>query len=269
MKPRKSLVTIKQMPTARSAALDAYFRDVNRYKMVTPQEEVELIQAYKEGDRKAGEKLVMANLRFVVSVAKQYSNTGAPLGDLISAGNIGLIRAMERFDETRGFKFISYAVWWIRQSILQEVANNGRAIRLPLNVININAKHRRETGEDLPEIALLHVGSLNHKVADGEFEFGDLLQSDAFPKPDELVIGQPMVHNLIDKLSPREQIIVRMRYGIGSNGEEATYDEIASALGTDLTRERIRQIHMKALRKLKVYARRVKPELLDESNGNR
>ena len=269
MKPKKSLVTIKQMPTARSMALDAYFRDVNKYKMVTPQEEVELIRAYKDGDRMAGEKLVLANLRFVVSVAKQYSNNSAPLADLISAGNMGLVRAMERFDETRGFKFISYAVWWIRQSILQEMANNGRPIRLPLNVINLNNKHRRETGEDLPEIAALHVGSPNHKVGDDNMELIDLMKSSAFPSPDEFIIDKPMVHSLIEKLTPREQVVVRLRYGIDRNGEESTYEEIAAALGTDLTRERIRQIHVKAMRKLKSIARRVNPELLNDTNADR
>lgn len=258
----KSLIVITQMTTRRTASIDSYFREVNKYDLITPEREVELMEAYMDGDESAGDELILANLRFVVSVAKQYSGYGMPLADLISAGNYGLIKAVKKFDHTKGFKFISYAVWWIRQAILAELAANGRTIRLPLNVISANSKHKKITGEDMPEVTALQVGSLNHKIGDDmSMEVADVMESKTFAPPDEVIANKPAIHYYVEKLPPRERDIVKMRYGIGYKAEH-TYDEISMEL--DLTRERIRQIHVNALKRLRHLIRNVNPEILYE-----
>jgi RNA polymerase primary sigma factor len=261
-KSKKQIVTIKQMPTNRTASINLYFNDVKKYRLLNSQEEVDLIVAYKNGDARAGEKIITANLRFVISVAKQFINTGVPLADLISAGNIGLMHAVERFDHSLKFKFISYAVWWIRQSILQEITNHSRPIKLPANIHQKNMRHRRMFGEDLPEIAQLHVRSYNHKIGDDGMEYLDLLVDDgSFDAPDSVEFGEINLHKIINRLTPRERDIIRLRYGIGVPNEHS-YDDIIKELDLDLTKERVRQIHFAALRKLKWYSKHVKKESL-------
>lgn len=261
-KPMKSLITIKHSITKRNETLDAYFREVNKYKLLSSEEEISLVRKFRAGDVAAGEKVVYANLRFVISVAKVYENRGLPLADLISAGNLGLVKALRRFDEVRGWKFISYAVWWIRQCILQDLAENGRMIRLPLNVTTKNNKHWKQTGEDLPGLADLRVMSLDITFEDSGDSPMDLLRDYDTPAPDDFTLGKPMVHELIKKLNPREQEIIRMRYGIGYT-EPMTYDIIAIELDEHkpCSIERIRQIHDKAIRRLKAYARLTNKEI--------
>lgn len=252
----KDLVINKSVPTQRSSMLDAYFREVNKYDLVSPNEEVELINAYQAGDEAAGEKIILANLRFVISVAKQHMNGSVQLHDLISAGNIGLIRALQRFDTTRGFKFISYAVWWIRQAMLSEIANNGAMIRVPLNVINTNNKYKKEhDGDDMPHIAALKVSSMSAKVGpNNDIEIGDLLMSDAFKSPDDFNVGMPDIYRFVSRLKRQEQLVIKMKYGLDGYRDHS-FTEIAMLLGDDdnpLSTERIRQIHSSAIRRLKV-----------------
>lgn len=253
---KKQIVQIKQMPTKRTPSLNLYFNDVNKYRIMSASEEIETIRAYKNGDESAGTKLIYSNLRFVISVAKQYSMVDVPLSDLISAGNIGLLKAVERFDESRGFKFISYAVWWIRQAVLHEISENSRMIKLPYNVHSANVKHRRKYGEDLPQISDLRVSSYNRKTADDEMEMLELIPDNDVTSPDDIFSTDTILHRMIERLHPREREIVKMKYGIGYD-KEHTYDEICSILNLGLTKERIRQIHFAALRKLKYYSRSV------------
>lgn len=252
----KDLVINKSVPTQRSSMLDAYFREVNKYDLVSPSEEVELINAYQAGDEAAGEKIILANLRFVISVAKQHMNGSVQLHDLISAGNIGLIRALQRFDTTRGFKFISYAVWWIRQAVLSEIADNGKMIRVPLNVLTMNNRYRKEhEGEDMPHIAALKVSSISIKVGPNEdTELGELLVSDMFKSPDDFNVGKPDIYRYVSRLKRQEQIVIKMRYGLDGYRDHS-FSEIAMLIGDGddpLSTERIRQIHGSAIRRLKV-----------------
>lgn len=266
--------------TTRSETLDKYLQDISRQPMISVNEEVELAQRIRQGDRVALEKLTCANLRFVVSVAKQYQNQGLSLSDLINEGNIGLLKAAEKFDETRGFKFISYAVWWIRQSILQALAEQSRNIRLPLNQVGLLNKiskesaqfeqryERRPTSEELSDIldipaekideALNHSGS--SLSIDAPFEEGesnsllDVLPSSATPTTDKSLMNESLateIDRALSTLSEREKEILQMLFGIGC--QEMTLEEIGDHFG--LTRERVRQVKEKALRRLRSTSR--------------
>ena len=223
----RQLKITKSITNRESASLDKYLQEIGREDLITVEEEVELAQAIKKGDRKALEKLTKANLRFVVSVAKQYQNQGLSLPDLINEGNLGLIKAAEKFDETRGFKFISYAVWWIRQSILQALAEQSRIVRLPLN----------------------QVGSLNKigKVL-SRFEQENERRPSAEELAEELDIPvDKITDRALATLTERESDIIKMFFGIGC--QEVTLEEIGDKFG--LTRERVRQIKEKAIRRLR------------------
>lgn len=259
-----------------SASLEKYLQEIGHEDLLTVDEEVELAQRIRKGDRKAREKLIKANLRFVVSVAKQYQNQGLSLSDLINEGNEGLIKAAEKFDETRGFKFISYAVWWIRQSILQAIAEQSRIVRLPLNQVGSVNKINRELNRfeqenerrpsideiaekiDLPEdkiedaikITGRHV-SIDAPFAEGEENsFLDILQNDDSPSADNILVKESL-HNEITRvlatLNNRERQIIEAFFGI--NQPEMTLEEIGNKFG--LTRERVRQIKEKAIRRLR------------------
>ncbi len=271
---------ISKSITTRNETLDKYLQEISREPMITVNEEVELAQRIRQGDRVALEKLTCANLRFVVSVAKQYQNQGLSLSDLINEGNIGLLKAVEKFDETRGFKFISYAVWWIRQSILQALAEQSRNIRLPLNqggLLNKISKEsaqfeqryeRRPTSEELSDIldipaekideALSHSGS--PLSVDAPFEEGesnsllDVLPNGDSPTTDKALMNESLateIDRALSTLSEREKEILQMLFGIGC--QEMTLEEIGDHFG--LTRERVRQVKEKALRRLRNTSR--------------
>ena len=250
-------------------------------ELLTPEEEVELARKIKQGDRKSLDRMTKANLRFVVSVAKQYQNQGLTLGDLINEGNVGLIKAAERCDETRGFKFISYAVWWIRQSILQSLAEQSRIVRLPLNKIGTLNKINRtfskleqdfEREPSVEEIALAldlspddikmtmrtsgrHV-SMDAPIQQGEDStLIELLESEGTPQPDQNLMNESLkreIERALGTLTKREADIIRYYYGIGLR-VSANLEEIAAKF--DLTRERVRQIKEKSIRRLKHTSR--------------
>lgn len=256
--------------------LDKYLQEIGREELISVSEEVELAQRIKKGDQKALDKLVRANLRFVVSVAKQYQNQGLPLPDLINEGNLGLIRAAQKFDETRGFKFISYAVWWIRQSILQALAEQSRIVRLPLNQVGSLNKitkevtkfeqenERKPSPEELADRLDIPVDKISDSLkvsgrsisVDAPFVEGednsllDVLANDDSPMADRS-LNQESLSKEIDRalrqLYDREREILKMFFGIGC--QEMTLEEIGAKF--DLTRERVRQIKEKAIRRLK------------------
>ena len=257
-------------------ALEKYLSEIGREELLTSEEEVELAQRIRKGDRKALDRLTKANLRFVVSVAKQYQNQGLTLSDLINEGNLGLIRAAEKFDETRGFKFISYAVWWIRQSILQAIAEQSRIVRLPLNQVGsvnkinrILSKFEQENERkpsvdeiaertDIPEekVGEAMMVSGRHVSVDAPFVDGeensllDVLVNDNAPMADKQLLLESLrteIASLLQSLNDRERKVVRAFYGIGE--PELTLEEIGNKYG--LTRERVRQIKEKAIRRLR------------------
>lgn len=259
-----------------SASLDKYLQEIGHEELLSVDEEVELAQKIKKGDRQALERLTRANLRFVVSVAKQYQNQGLSLPDLINEGNVGLIKAAEKFDETRGFKFISYAVWWIRQSILQAIAEQSRIVRLPLNQVGSVNKINRELNKfeqeherrpsvneiadriDLPEEKVEEAMKANnrHVSMDAPFVDGednsllDVLADNDMPMADKALVQESLrkeIDRAIDLLNDREQKVVRAFFGIGS--PEMTLEEIGDKY--NLTRERVRQIKEKAIRRLR------------------
>ena len=259
-----------------SASLDKYLQEIGHEELLSVDEEVELAQKIKKGDRQALERLRRANLRFVVSVAKQYQNQGLSLPDLINEGNVGLIKAAEKFDETRGFKFISYAVWWIRQSILQAIAEQSRIVRLPLNQVGSVNKINRELNKfeqeherrpsvneiadriDLPEEKVEEAMKANnrHVSMDAPFVDGednsllDVLADNNMPMADKALVQESLrkeIDRAIDLLNDREQKVVRAFFGIGS--PEMTLEEIGDKY--NLTRERVRQIKEKAIRRLR------------------
>ena len=259
-----------------SASLDKYLQEIGHEELLSVDEEVELAQKIKKGDRQALERLTRANLRFVVSVAKQYQNQGLSLPDLINEGNVGLIKAAEKFDETRGFKFISYAVWWIRQSILQAIAEQSRIVRLPLNQVGSVNKINRELNKfeqeherrpsvdeiadriDLPEEKIEEAMKANnrHVSMDAPFVDGednsllDVLADSNMPMADKALVQESLrkeIDRAIDLLNDREQKVVRAFFGIGS--PEMTLEEIGDKY--NLTRERVRQIKEKAIRRLR------------------
>lgn len=273
----RQLKITKSITNRESASLDKYLQEIGREDLITVEEEVELAQRIRNGDRAALEKLTRANLRFVVSVAKQYQNQGLSLPDLINEGNLGLIKAAEKFDETRGFKFISYAVWWIRQSILQALAEQSRIVRLPLNQVGSLNKinkafskfeqenERRPSPEELAEQLDIPVDKITdtmkvsgrHISVDAPFVEGednsllDVMINDDSPNADRVLINESLTKEiervLIHTLSERERDIVKKFFGIGV--PEMTLEEIGDEFG--LTRERVRQIKEKAIRKLR------------------
>lgn len=272
----RQLKITKSITNRESAALDKYLQEISKEELISVEEEVELAQRIKKGDTRALERLTRANLRFVVSVAKQYQNQGLTLPDLINEGNVGLIKAAEKFDETRGFKFISYAVWWIRQSILQAIAEQSRIVRLPLNQVGSVNKINRvlskfeqenerrpsvdEISEhlDLPKDKIDEAMSVNgrHVSVDAPFSDGedntllDVLVGDDTPATDrELVIEslRSEINTALKILTVRERNVIEAFFGI--NCPEMTLEEIGAKFG--LTRERVRQIKEKAIRRLR------------------
>ncbi len=272
----RQLKISKSITNRESASLDKYLQEIGREQLVSVDEEVELAQRIKQGDQAALEKLTRANLRFVVSVAKQYQNQGLSLPDLINEGNLGLIKAAEKFDETRGFKFISYAVWWVRQSILQALAEQSRIVRLPLNQVGslnkINKAYskfeqeneRKPSTEELAETLDLPADKVQdtlrvsgrHVSVDAPFTDGeensllDVLVNPDSPNADRGLINESLsreIDRALSTLPERESDIVKSFFGIGC--QEMTLEEIGEKFG--LTRERVRQIKEKAIRRLR------------------
>ena len=272
----RQLKITKSITDRGSEALDKYLQEIAKEELVTMEEEVELARRIREGDRKALERLTKANLRFVVSVAKQYQNQGLSLPDLINEGNVGLIKAAEKFDETRGFKFISYAVWWIRQSILQALAEQSRIVRLPLNQVGAAGKISRimnkfeqenerhpsvneiEEQIDLPKDKIdealnlsTHHVSMDAPFADGdENSLLDVLVNEDSPTADRQLVLESLkteIDSMLKLLNERERNILQAFFGI--NQSELTLEEIGVKYG--LTRERVRQIKEKAIRRLR------------------
>ena len=242
----RQLKISKSITNRESASLDRYLQEIGREELITIEEEVELAQAIKRGDRRALDKMTRANLRFVVSVAKQYQNQGLSLPDLINEGNLGLIKAAEKFDETRGFKFISYAVWWIRQSILQALAEQARIVRLPLNQVGTLNKIT-----DTLKVSGRHI-SVDAPFVEGEDNsLLDVLVNEDAPNADRSLMNESLsreIDHVLSKLSEREAEIVKLFFGIGGH-QEMTLEEIG--LKFNLTRERVRQIKEKAIRRLR------------------
>ena len=272
----RQLKITKQITNRESEALEKYLQEIGKEELISVDEEVELAQRIRKGDRKALERLTRANLRFVVSVAKQYQNQGLSLPDLINEGNLGLIKAAEKFDETRGFKFISYAVWWIRQSILQAIAEQSRIVRLPLNQVGALNKISKELNRfeqenerrpsveelsekiDLPEDKIDEAMNVNahHVSVDAPFADGednsllDIMVNDNSPMADKQLVMESLrteIANALKVLNDRERKIIEAYFGIGQ--PELTLDEIGAKMG--LTRERVRQIKEKAIRRLR------------------
>ena len=277
----RQLKITKQVTNRETASLDKYLQEIGKVDLITAEEEVELAQRIREGDQIALEKLTKANLRFVVSVAKQYQNQGLSLPDLINEGNLGLIKAAQRFDETRGFKFISYAVWWIRQSILQALAEQSRIVRLPLNKIgSINKinkayasiEQEEERAPSASEIAsFLDMSeadvkesqrnsgrpvSMDAPLVEGEdSNLYDVLRSGESPNPDRALLNASLsieIERALETLTPREADVIRLYFGLESK-QALTLEEIGERF--DLTRERVRQIKEKAIRRLKHASR--------------
>lgn len=279
----RQLKISKQVTNRETASLDKYLQEIGRVELITADEEVELARRIRAGDQRALEKLTKANLRFVVSVSKQYQNQGLSLPDLINEGNLGLIKAGQRFDETRGFKFISYAVWWIRQSILQALAEQSRIVRLPLNKIgSINKINKtfskleqdfeREPSpeeisqlldiseqdvKDAMKITGRHV-SMDAPLATGDENAGsmyDVMEAEDSPSPENGLLHESLrreIERALHTLTSREADVVRLYFGLGDE-HALTLEEIGERF--DLTRERVRQIKEKAIRRLKHTSR--------------
>ena len=277
----RQLKISKQITNRESQSLDKYLQEIGKVDLLTPDEEVDLAKRIREGDQLALEKLTKANLRFVVSVAKQYQNQGLSLGDLINEGNLGLIKAAQRFDETRGFKFISYAVWWIRQSILQALAEQSRIVRLPLNRVGslnkisktfseLEQKFEREPSPDeLAEVLEVTTKEVvdtmkisgRHVSMDAPFVQGeensllDVLENDQEEKPDTGLMNDSLrreVQRALSTLTQREADVITLYFGL--NGEHSmTLEETGEKF--NLTRERVRQIKEKAIRRLRHTSR--------------
>ncbi len=277
----RQLKITKQVTNRETASLDKYLQEIGKVDLITADMEVELAQRIKAGDQIALEKLTKANLRFVVSVAKQYQNQGLTLPDLINEGNLGLIKAAKRFDETRGFKFISYAVWWIRQSILQALAEQSRIVRLPLNKIGsinkINKMYafleqeneRHPSAEEIAKKLDMTISdvkesmknsgrhvSMDAPLIQGEdSNLYDVLNTGDSPNPDRVLMHDSLKIEIIralDTLTPREADVVQLYFGLGEQ-HPMTLEEIGETF--DLTRERVRQIKEKAIRRLKHTSR--------------
>jgi RNA polymerase primary sigma factor len=280
-KNMRQLKITKSITNRDSQSLDKYLTEISREDMITAEQEVELAKKIKKGDQRALEKLVRANLRFVVSVAKQYQNQGLTLPDLINEGNLGLIKAAQRFDETRGFKFISYAVWWIRQSILQAIAEQSRIVRLPLNQVGslnkinkIYAQLEQELERppvadelaaalEIPEdkvkdtmsVSGRHVSVDAPLKEDEDFSLLDLISNNESPSADGDLMRESLqkeIERSLETLTERERDVIRLFFGIGMN-HGLTLEEIGDKF--DLTRERVRQIKEKAIRRLRQNSR--------------
>ena len=272
----RQLKISKSITSRESHALDRYLTEIGREDLLSLDDEIELSQRIRKGDKEALDRLVRANLRFVVSVAKQYQNQGLPLPDLITEGNIGLIKAAEKFDETRGFKFISYAVWWIRQTILQAVAEQSRIVRLPLNQVSAVSRmkkviqqfeqeyERKPSAQELAELTDVAEDKIHdalrsdgrHVSVDAPFQEGednsllDVMTNPDMPSTDNVMMGESLtleIDRVLSSLKEREELVIRMSFGIGER--EMTLDEIGDKLG--LTRERVRQIKEKAIKQLR------------------
>ncbi len=274
----RQLKITKQVTNRETKSLNNYLQDVSKIDLITAEEEVELAQRIQKGDERALNELTRANLRFVISVAKQYQNQGLSLSDLINEGNVGLVKAAKRFDETRGFKFISYAVWWIRQSILQAIAEHARTVRLPLNKIGEISKinkamvylqqvhERKPTPSEIAKhldisvekvkISLQNVSrslSMDAPFAEGENDNNlyDVLSSSESPRPDRELMQESLsieIDRALDTLTEKEAEVVRLNYGLG-NQPAMTLQEIGDIY--DLSRERVRQIREKAIKRLR------------------
>ena len=272
----RQLKISKSITSRESHALDRYLTEIGREDLLSLDAEIELSQRIRKGDREALDRLVRANLRFVVSVAKQYQNQGLPLPDLITEGNIGLIKAAEKFDETRGFKFISYAVWWIRQTMLQALAEQSRIVRLPLNQVSAVSRmkkviqqfeqenERKPSAQELSELTDVAEDKIydalrsdgRHVSVDAPFQEGednsllDVMTNPDMPSTDNRMMDESLtleIDRVLSSLKDREEAVIRMSFGIGER--EMTLDEIGDKLG--LTRERVRQIKEKAIKQLR------------------
>ena len=272
----RQLKISKSITSRERHALDRYLTEIGREDLLSLDDEIELSQRIRKGDKEALDRLVRANLRFVVSVAKQYQNQGLPLPDLITEGNIGLIKAAEKFDETRGFKFISYAVWWIRQTILQALAEQSRIVRLPLNQVSAVSRmkkviqqfeqeyERKPSAQELAELTDVAEDKIHdalrsdgrHVSVDAPFQEGednsllDVMTNPDMPSTDNVMMGESLtleIDRVLSSLKEREELVIRMSFGIGER--EMTLDEIGDKLG--LTRERVRQIKEKAIKQLR------------------
>jgi RNA polymerase primary sigma factor len=271
----------KQYTNRESQSLDKYLQEIGKVDLLTPDEEIELAKKIKNGDQRALDQLVKANLRFVVSVAKQYQNQGLSLGDLINEGNLGLIKAAKRFDETRGFKFISYGVWWIRQSILQALAEQSRIVRLPLNRVgqlnkiskaysNLEQEYEREPSAtelakeldmDLTDVSDTLKISARHVSMDAPFATGDdnrlldVLSNESQPSPDASLMSDSLkneIERALSTLTEREAEVIKLYFGLNKE-HSLTLEEIGEKF--NLTRERVRQIKEKAIRRLRHASR--------------
>lgn len=279
----RQLKITKQVTNRETQSLDKYLQEISKLSLLTSEQEVDLATRIKKGDQKALETLTKANLRFVVSVAKQYQNQGLTLGDLINEGNLGLIKAAQRFDETRGFKFISYAVWWIRQSILQALAEQSRIVRLPLNKIGFINKinktfsqleqdfEREPTNDEISQVLQIPSQDIvdtmrssgRHVSMDAPFLQGedgnllDLIPGEDIHSPEVGLIGESLrreIERALGTLSPREADVIRLYYGLATESNSSlTLEEIGERF--ELTRERVRQIKEKAIRRLKHTSR--------------
>ncbi|HAW21200.1 MAG TPA: RNA polymerase subunit sigma [Flavobacteriales bacterium] len=277
----RQLKITKSITNRDSQSLDKYLTEISREDMINAEQEVELAKRIKKGDQRALEKLVRANLRFVVSVSKQYQNQGLTLPDLINEGNLGLIKAAQRFDETRGFKFISYAVWWIRQSILQAIAEQSRIVRLPLNQVGslnkinkayaqLEQRYERppvadelasaleipeEKVKDTMSVSGRHVSVDAPLKEDEDFSLLDLISNNESPSADGDLMRESLqteIERSLETLTERERDVIRLFFGIGMN-HGLTLEEIGDKF--DLTRERVRQIKEKAIRRLRQNSR--------------
>ncbi len=282
----RQLKIIKSITNRESASLEKYLQEIGRQDLLSAEEEVELAQRIHQGDQAALDRLVTANLRFVVSVAKQYQNQGVSLSDLINEGNMGLIKAAQKFDETRGFKFISYAVWWIRQAILQSIAEDSNLVRVPQNQVGLanrankaqsrfeQLNERRASVEELAEELKLPVNKVNETLkttyrsvsVDAPFAEGednsllDVLPNNDSPMADSTVNQESLareVARVLEHLNPRERDVVKLFYGIG--GHELSLEEIGDKF--DLSRERVRQIKERAIRSLRNKSQLLRPYL--------
>jgi RNA polymerase primary sigma factor len=277
----RQLKISKQVTNRDTPSLDKYLQEIGRVELISPEEEVDLARKIRTGDTEALKKLVKANLRFVVSVAKQYQNQGITLPDLINEGNLGLMKAAQRFDETRGFKFISYAVWWIRQAILQALAEQSRIVRLPVNKIGSINKinrafarleqiyEREPSSQEIAEMLEMIAEDVKDALktngrtvsmdapisAEEDNSMYDLLQSTDTPSPDKNLINESLAYEIeraLNTLSPRESKVLKLYFGLGMK-HPYTLEEIGEEL--TLTRERVRQIKEKAIRKIQFTTR--------------